>query len=68
MGEVICSWVTLWGVNNGVTHATMGSPILGRFAKVPNSLLLKASAAPQGGSKLLRLHHQPEITIAIIFD
>ena len=43
---------SLWGVNNGVTHVTMGSPILTRLANVKKPFSLEASVALRGGSTL----------------
>ena len=43
---------SLWGVNNWVTHVTMGSPILRRLANVKNPFSLEASVALRGGSRL----------------
>ena len=40
------------GVMYGVTHLTMGPPILGRVPYVQNSLLDTISVAGRGGSKL----------------
>ena len=54
MGGVICSSVILCQ-KYGVAHAMMalmGSPILGRLARVRNFPSLEASVAPLGGSTL----------------
>ena len=41
---------SLWGVDSGVTHVTMGSPILRRLANVKTPFLLEASVALRGVS------------------
>ena len=46
---------SLWGVNNGVTHVTMGSPILRRLANVKNPFSLETSVALWGRSSLASL-------------
>ena len=52
---------SLWGVSNGVTHVTMGSPILRRLANFRNPFSLEVSVAFWGGSILVAFHLRPHI-------